>query len=83
MEKTDKDLPIKTLIKQSLEKYFSDLNGEYPANLYVLTLRQLEKPLFEVVMKETNGNLSKAASILGINRVTLRTKLRKHGLVER
>ena len=83
MESGNKDLPIKTLIKRSLEKYFSDLNGEYPVNLYALTLSQLEKPLFEVVMRETKGNLSKAATILGINRVTLRNKLKKYGIFEK
>jgi len=83
MESKNEDLPVSILVKRSLEKYFSDLNGEYPTNLYALTLSQLEKPLFEVVMKETKGNLSKAAGILGINRVTLRKKLRKYGVFEK
>ena len=83
MESKNEDLPVSILVKRSLEKYFSDLNGEYPTNLHALTLSQLEKPLFEVVMKETKGNLSKAAGILGINRVTLRKKLRKYGIFEK
>ena len=83
MESENEELPISILVKRSLEKYFSDLHGEYPTNLHALTLSQLEKPLFEVVMKETKGNLSKAAGILGINRVTLRKKLRKYGVIEK
>ena len=83
MDNNDQDLPINILVKRSLEKYFKDLDGEYPTNLYALSLSQLEKPLIEVVMRETRGNLSKAASILGINRVTLRKKLRKYRIFER
>ena len=47
-----KDLPISFFVKRSLEKYFKDLNGEHPKNLYALSLSQLEKPLLEVVIKE-------------------------------
>ena len=79
----EQDLPISFFVKRSLEKYFKDLNGEYPTNLYALSLSQLEKPLIEVVMRETKGNLSKAAAILGLNRVTLRKKLRKYKIFER
>ena len=79
----EQDLPISVLVKRSLEKYFRDLKGEYPTNLYALSLSQLEKPLIEVVMRETKGNLSKAAIMLGINRVTLRKKLRKYQIFER
>tara|TARA_Y100001970_G_scaffold125392_1_gene155139 strand:+ start:1744 stop:1989 length:246 start_codon:yes stop_codon:yes gene_type:complete len=80
---SEKDLPISFFVKRSLEKYFKDLNGEYPKNLYALSLSQLEKPLLEVVIKETKGNLSKAAIILGLNRVTLRKKLKKYKILER
>jgi Fis family transcriptional regulator len=48
--------------------------------LYELILSQVEKPLFESVLKNTRGNLSKAAQVLGMNRGTLRTRLKKYGL---
>ncbi len=65
-------------VKKSIEKYLNDLQGEKPCDLYSLTLSQVEKPLFEVVLEYAKGNLSKASSILGINRATLRAKLKKY-----
>ena len=38
----------------------------------------IEKPLVEIVLKETNGNQTKAANILGINRNTLRKKIAEY-----
>ena len=61
-------------------QYFEDLNGQEPAQLYDLVINQVEKPLLEIVMRETNGNISRAAQMLGLNRATLRTRLNKHGL---
>jgi len=45
-----------------------------------LFLEEVEKPFFEVVMKHTQGNITHAAKILGLNRVTLRSRLKKYGL---
>ena len=72
--------PLTTLVKHSLEQYFDDLNGQPAAELYELVVRQVEQPLIEIVMRETGGNVSKAARVLGINRATLRKKLDKYGL---
>ena len=66
------------LIRNNIETYIGDLQGEKPTNLYRLTLSQVEKPLFEVVLRYSNGNLSKASNVLGINRATLRAKLKKY-----
>jgi Fis family transcriptional regulator len=68
-------------IKQSVERYFNDLNGEPVGNLYDLVLAEIEKPLFEAVLKQTKGNQSKAAIILGLSRGTLRKKLKSHGFL--
>lgn len=48
--------------------------------VYKDILAQVEKPLFEWVLKKTEGNQIKAAKILGINRNTFRTKMRKLGI---
>ena len=72
--------PLTTLVKHSLDRYFADLKGKPPAELYQLVVRQVEQPLLEIVMRETRGNISKAAQVLGINRATLRKKLHKYGL---
>ena len=75
-----RDQPLCELVQHSLEQYFADLNGQQPAGLYELVLAQVERPLLEVVMRETRGNISRAAQLLGINRATLRTRLNKYGL---
>ena len=72
--------PLSELVKKSLERYFEDLNGQAAAGLYELVVAQVERPLLELVLCQTRGNLSKAAQVLGINRATLRTKLQKYGL---
>jgi Fis family transcriptional regulator len=74
------DAPLCELVANSLDQYFEDLNGQEPAQLYDLVIDQVEKPLLEIVMRETNGNISRAAQMLGLNRATLRTRLNKHGL---
>jgi Fis family transcriptional regulator len=72
--------PLAEQVRRSLERYFEDLNGQAAAGLYELVVAQVEKPLLELVLKQTRGNLSKAAQMLGINRATLRTKLQKYGI---
>ncbi len=55
-------------------------NGHRPAQLYDMVLREVEEPLFKAVLEYVEGNQSRAAGILGINRGTLRKKLRQFGL---
>jgi Fis family transcriptional regulator len=56
------------------------LNGHAPADLYNFVIREVEEPLLRVVLKHADGNQSRAAEILGINRATLRRKLREFGI---
>lgn len=67
-------------IENLLDQYFKDLSGESPNNLYNLVLSNVEKPLLLYVMNYSEGNQSKAASILGLNRNTLRKKLKIHNI---
>jgi|LNFM01.1.fsa_nt_gb Fis family transcriptional regulator len=72
--------PLSFHVKQALERYFADLNGHTPADLYELVLCEVERPLLEEVMRRTRGNISKAAQHLGLNRATLRKKLERYGI---
>ncbi len=72
--------PLSNSVKRSMEKYFRDLDGTKPVHLYSMVLREVERPLLEVVMKHAKSNQCRAAEILGINRNTLRKKLKEHGL---
>ena len=67
-------------VAHAMQNYFKDMDGHDPKELYELFISQVEKPFFEVVMQQTKGNISRASTILGMNRVTLRTRLKKYGL---
>ena len=69
-------------VRDALQKYLSDLNGHPPSELYQLLLSEVERPLFETVLNHAGGNQSRSAEILGINRGTLRKKLKQYGLDE-
>ena len=73
---------IEDCVRESLETYFKDLRGVEPAAMYEMILRVVEKPLFDVVMRQADGNQSRAAEWLGINRNTLRRKLVDHKLIK-
>ena len=73
-------VPLRSQTEQALGEYFGSLNGHRPGRLYELVMREVELPLFRSVMDYAEGNQSRAASILGINRGTLRKKLREYGL---
>jgi len=75
-----KNKPLSALTGEALDGYFNKLNGHKPGDLYQLVLGEVEKPLFKAVLDYTNGNQSEAAQILGINRGTLRKKLRLYNL---
>lgn len=79
---TVKELPLRNYTERALNDYFSNLNGHRPARLYDLVLREVEEPLFRTVLDYSDGNQSRAAGILGINRATLRKKLREFGLAD-
>jgi Fis family transcriptional regulator, factor for inversion stimulation protein len=74
------ELPLRNHTERALTDYFASLNGDHPARLYDLVLREVEEPLFRTVLDYAAGNQSRAAGILGINRGTLRKKLRELGL---
>ena len=67
--------------RESLLRYFQDLDGETPDGMYDMLVRLVEKPLLEVVMRQADNNQSRAAEWLGLNRNTLRKKLTLHNLL--
>ncbi len=77
-----KELPLRGHTERALYEYFASLNGHRPARLYDMVLHEVEEPLFRAVLDYASGNQSRAAVILGINRGTLRKKLRALGLSE-
>ena len=68
-------------VAKSMDKYFKELDGEKATNIYSMVLKEVEQPLLETVMKQYNGNQTVASKVLGINRGTLRTKLKEYNLL--
>ncbi len=73
---------IDDCIRKSVEQYLKDLRGAEPDDLHEMFLGAAEKPLLEVVLCHAEGNQSKAAEWLGINRNTLRRKLLDHKILK-
>ena len=73
---------IEESVRENLEIYFKDLRGVEPHGMYEMILNVVERPLLDIVMKHAEGNQSKAAEWLGINRNTLRRKLVEHKLIK-
>ncbi|HBF07637.1 MAG TPA: DNA-binding transcriptional regulator Fis [Gammaproteobacteria bacterium] len=68
-------------VDRALANYFAHLDGHPVDNVYELVLSEIEPPLLERVLKFTNRNQTKASAILGLNRGTLRKKLKMYGLL--
>jgi Fis family transcriptional regulator len=64
-------------VKRSLERYFRDMDGEKPTQIYDMVLKNVERPLIETVLGKAEGNYSAAAAMLGIDRNTLRKKIQQ------
>lgn len=67
-------------IEKLLDNYFKDLDGEKPNDVYNMVLHSVEKPLLIYIMNYAQGNQTRAAKILGLNRNTLRKKLEFYNL---
>jgi len=72
--------PLSECVEVALKDYFEQLDGHTTANLYDMLLAEVEAPLLKATLEHTNGNQSRAAEILGLNRGTLRKKLKTYGL---
>jgi len=76
----ERKVPLSSSVKSALERYFHDLNGERTTGVYDMVLAEVERPLLEIVMRHVKSNQCRAAELLGINRNTLRKKLKRYKL---
>ncbi|SEI42481.1 Fis family transcriptional regulator, factor for inversion stimulation protein [Allopseudospirillum japonicum] len=72
---------LRDTVQAALEHYLAHLEGEPVTALYDKVLQEVEAPLLATVMQYTHNNQSQASEILGLNRGTLRKKLRQYGLL--
>lgn len=81
---TPSDQQAQTLrdnVEKALRNYFAHLDGQPVTDVYDMVLSEIEAPLFETVMEYTRGNQTKASMLLGLNRGTLRKKLKQYALI--
>jgi len=71
---------IQEQVQASIEQYFDNLGTQISNDLYNIVMTETEQPLLRAVLKHTRGNQSRAADMLGLNRGTLRKKLKNYGL---
>nr|WP_229803428.1 DNA-binding transcriptional regulator Fis [Halomonas qijiaojingensis] len=73
--------PLREAVDAAMRRYFAHLDGETVTDLYAMVLAEVEAPLLSSVMDYVNGNQTRAAEILGLNRGTLRKKLKQYALI--
>ena len=74
------DSEMARVVRRAIEVYFKDLDGERARGVYDMVINCVEKPLLESVLHRVRGNQTHAAEMLGINRNTLRKKMKAHGI---
>ena len=72
---------LRDSVEIAVNNYFQHLEGQDVTDVYDMVMSEVETPLLEVVMKYTRHNQTKAAQVLGLNRGTLRKKLKQYGLL--
>ena len=68
-------------VAEAMQRYFADLDGQDTRDLYELVMAEVEPPLLSAAMNYTRQNQSRTAEILGLNRGTLRKKLKQYDLL--
>lgn len=69
---------IARYVRKAIDGYFKDLDGEKPCAIYNMVIKSVEKPLLETILNHAKGNQTVAAQLLGVNRNTLRKKMKTH-----
>ena len=72
---------LRGCVEQAMENYFKNLDGQSVSDVYEMVMAEVEAPMLEIVLKYTRHNQTRAAQVLGLNRGTLRKKLKQYGLL--
>ncbi|MBI3596973.1 MAG: hypothetical protein HY203_07475 [Nitrospirae bacterium] len=76
-QKTVPNLALEEFMEHRLKDFVKQMKASGGRNLHPMLLREIERPLITITLKETNGNQIQAAHLLGLNRNTLRKKIRE------
>ena len=72
---------VRDAVQVAVRQYLEELDGQMSTEVYQMVLAQMEEPLLEEIMAYTRSNQTKASLMLGLNRGTLRKKLKQYGLL--
>lgn len=72
------DINLRDAVERALQQFFAQLDGNDPSELYEMVQSQMDMGLLKVVLQRTRGNQSRAATMLGLSRGTLRKKMKKY-----
>lgn len=75
-----KTTTLEACVHEQLARYFDDLDGETAGGIWHMVISAVERPMLEAVLERAEGNQSRAADMLGINRNTLRKKIEQYGV---
>jgi Fis family transcriptional regulator len=81
LEQINTTASLRENVERAMANYFKHLEGQPVSDVYQMVLSEVEAPLLEQVMKYVRNNQTKAAHLLGLNRGTLRKKLKQYGLL--
>lgn len=72
---------LRESVSAAVQHYLDQLDGQLGSDVYQMVLAEVEAPLLEAIMQYTRNNQTKASRMLGLNRGTLRKKLKMYGLL--
>ena len=77
-----KGTSLRQSVRQAVSAYLDELDGQLGSDVYQMVLAEMEAPLLEEIMRYTRNNQTRASQMLGLNRGTLRKKLKQYGLLK-
>lgn len=72
---------LRDTVSATVKQYLQELDGQLSSDVYQMVLAEVEAPLLEEIMAYTRNNQTKASTMLGLNRGTLRKKLKQYNLI--
>jgi Fis family transcriptional regulator len=72
---------LRDSVTAAVRKYLDELDGQFSTNVYQMVLAEIEAPLLAEIMAYTRNNQTRASLMLGLNRGTLRKKLKQYNLI--
>jgi len=72
---------LRESVSIAIRHYLKELDGQMTTDVYEMVLAEIEAPLLEEIMRYTRNNQTKASIMLGLNRGTLRKKLKQYKLI--